>query len=344
MENEFKNLTLSNCLEEVLKMEYGHINVVYSDDKARHETGIIIRTVNMVAGLEILREAPFMEETPTNEGWVETEVPGKYRIIYADRHNPVPAIGEDDLNVWSVIENASKDKTLHRLTLHPGLYKNVKKECRDIGVKYSIEGGQVVIDGRQKSLSVYKQMQKAYQDGKVNISFNLDEINMPTVRTYASQLSAAVMKKIRCSVDAGIITVHFREDHTEELKSILLKLSESFTRSEIMETINEFLGPVADLTSSVNVEVVPGGLRRTETPEEPIWQQMGFASELDYNVYQERKKADIEAWTNNPVSEATNSNGQPLPPGVDIVDGLPQYVMEIPEEETESAMPEDYDF
>jgi len=341
MEEEFKKLSLVNCLDKVLNMPYGSTNVVYMDDKAREETGLIIETINNIAGLQVIEERPFIDNIPTADGWESKEIPGKYTIIYSDRHNPIPSVTQDDLSVWNIIQEVSFRKTIQRIKINNALHKKVRKKCLESGVKFSLDYGFVVIDGREKSLSVYRQIQKAHSEGKKEISFNLKEINMPTVRTYASQFGSAIDEKIRCTVADGFITVIFYRGPLDDFKDAVIKATEFLSQEDILNIVKSVFTPENDFHRPEFTEVLSEELKRPEAAVLLVWEEMGFDSESEYTAYQDKKKADLADWeqTAQPKT-ATGSDNEPtnstaedsdLPPNVEIVEGLPQYVMQIPE-------------
>jgi DNA-binding transcriptional regulator YhcF (GntR family) len=352
MESIIKELSKLSIPEILLGIEYGKPEVVkYDSEDTRNHLLHVFQVANKIAGADVLREDVYFENVPTDSGWDEVPVEGVYRLIYADKNNPVPVPTEDDINLVTIIETMSYYKESVGVVISPAMVKTARKLCKDAGVKFIPSEGGYTIDGQEKAISVYKQIQKAYKDGLANVSFNLEEINMPTVRTYASQFGSAISKKLRCSVIDGTITVHFRELTPEEAfeNDIAAIVQKAANAGLEYSQVHDAVTTVINRAFYTEVFETQGVAAQAEDIE-PMWAQMGFESESEYIEYEERKKADVEAW----VSPEPTTAGQPedaLPPGVEIVEGLPQYVIsgfETAIAETaatlEEKLPEDDDF
>lgn len=388
MENLFIHLTKETGLQVIQEMGWGTKNVTYDSDETRDYILHILDVVNRITGVEgNIREDAFFDDVETAEGWEQVKAVDKFRIIYADRHNAVPVLNYDDIYLEELVKDTASKKTEYTLQLNPALVKRARKLCKESGITLKTTPEGLIIDARVKSQSIYKRLQTAYYNGDSGITFDAMEVNLPTVRTYASQLGSAIMKKLRCSVSAGKITVHFKEAETEDLfrfdiVSIISKYADRLTMNDMLYIIKEETTPkevitVGDvykkqLDALKEGQFIMNGQIYNDTYDPPLWEQMGFASELDYTVYEERKKADLEEWTNEKLgepytptttdhlttmsSEEANDNGSPikiskgsrkaskdLPTGVEIVDGLKQYVISDDQDTPEDA-PEDDDF
>lgn len=347
MNENFKELNKDNALSYLREKEYGTENVIYSTEEDRLYIHKVMDIVNMIAGIEAFRETPFMEEeySDIENMWVEVPSEGKYRITYTDRHNPVPEFTEDDINVFNSIPKALELKESYYFEIHQNLKKHVRKACKDVGVSFKANYPGVTISGKERSESVYKQMFAAYNSGVDSISFDSRNINVQTIRVYASQLGAAMGDSFSCSIVDGKITVHFKGISAEnqmrgDIKKIIEKYSKEISDSTIQVIMDEFSTKENPVSNEKEFYVNTP----TVTEAEPLWAQMGFNSEREYIEYEERKKADVEAW------EQPTQGADDLPEGVEIVEGLPQYVITgfeaaIAETAaTEEKLPEDDDF
>lgn len=338
MIENFKVISLVNALETVMCVTYPNEKVTYKDEAAREETHTILKLINTIAGAEVIREEPYYHNRETAEGWESVAVDNAYLIVYGDRHNPIPRITENDLNIEWDIADAYKQKTKVILDINTSLFRIAKKQCKQIGVKFGIENGLFFVDSREKSVSVYKQIQKAYQEGLNSVSFDLAEINMPTVRTYASQFGSAVAKKIRCSVDSGVITVHFKENIEDELRAVVLKCCDQMSFNQIQDVISDVIKNYLDNSNIKRIQ----NITNIDINE--------LATQPDHPKTQNFEEATNT--TGSPEDATKKPKGKPktkaaiLPEGVEMVDDMPQYVIQELRRfgDEENSMPEDTDF
>lgn len=324
MENDIKEISLRNYLDVLNGLAYGTQLVSYANNDVRNEVVSAIETINKIAGLEIVREEAHVE------GWEDEVIEGVYDIIYTDRHSPMPQITEDDLNVSHYVKDACENKTLIKLEeVNPALYKHVRKLCKDFDVKFSTDGTAIVLDGRGKSQSVYRQIQEAYKSGKASISFNLDEVNAPTVRTYSSQFGSAIGLKLRCVTAPGFITVHFKEADPrdvllQELSDRIAKLASlGFTYNDLQEKISNITWAIYGEENTVAAADEPVSGKAWQKHSEAMKNDFGkFAADVIPGIAKMYKEQDI----------------------IKEVEALQQYVMPIADAEPRKPTVEYDDF
>ena len=317
-----------NVLISMLKdLKYGSVFITWDDYSVEEHLKTYMNLVALVKGSDgFLTLTEAVESVLEGDEYVDRLLPGWYRLTWADRHEATPVFTYDEMNLRGLAEQAATEGISITLQVRPELVSYAKKLAKEYDVKFMASGLGIAFNGKKRAASAYKQLEAAVMEEKDSVEFDSSDVNPQTIRVYVSQISGFTGRKMRVSVKGNKIVVFLKEPGPKDLfiadlKAVVNRYSVLLTTDEIKTAIVEALGIESmAFPVSVGINVAPGGLTRTEAPGIPMWQQMEFESEEKYNKYLEDKEKDLADWA--------GSGPDKLPSGVELVDGLPQYVME----------------
>lgn len=223
-------------------IEYGSNLIVYNNESFRK-----IMQDNLSVLCEILEPGALEEIPHADLDLIEGEyrqvlIPGTFNILYRIRGEEIPQLKECDFRVKDILDDAviSRAKSV-RFDLDVRLHKYAARLAKKYGVRFGHDQGLQYFDGSVKELPVSVRIENAFNEGRENISFDAKETRIATVRQYTSTLNSILGKKFRCTLDKGIITVHFNALSREsEFISKLDKLFNEYPDVYQLKSIEQF--------------------------------------------------------------------------------------------------------
>lgn len=303
------HITKNNYKDIFNSYKYGTKIITYESEEVRILFNQRITIINEFTGLWTMEEKKHVINDTVNGEWVSTEVPNVYEVLYKNSREPLPIIDESNYNIEELACLAKKESIITSINnFEPSLIKYAKKIANKYNIKFTGAG----FNGTSKGVSVRKQIEDAYLDGKYNISFSSSDFNPQTIRNYVSNFSSLIGKKIRVELKLGTIIVHFkneeesnylfsciRESYEKLIKLVDAREVDYFLKTLISESKEEVLTPSKSVLHVDNntISKVP----KTITEPTPFtytlygkpvskeeynnaerWQRLGFASQYNW--------------------------------------------------------------
>lgn len=322
-------------------MEYGSVLVKIEDAATSEALNDIIKLIGFLKGNEFLYTSEGFRNEIVNGDYESVKLEGWLRLTWSERDEKVPEFSYDEIAIRKAAETARDEaKSLQLSDVRPELVKYAAKAAKLFGVKFISSDVGVMFNGQKKGVSAYKQIEEALMRGDSKIELDPADVNIQTVRVYASSLNGFAGGKIKVSGKDGKIIVRLKEPDAkeaaaEEFKTVLEKTKMYLNYTDILSIVNG-----TDIHRVV--ERIEGSSEMSlqtlmdKSDNEPIWEQYGYDTEKEYLDYQKQKQKDLDEWEDTPAEK--------LPEGVKIIDGLPQYTMEVPDKSEPGLIINDDDF
>jgi hypothetical protein len=199
-------------------------------------------------------------------------------------------IHDDNYEIENLAKKAKENSIICEIN---GFERVLTKYAKKIASKYNVKFTGFGFNGTMKAMSVKKQIEDAFLNGKYNISFPSDDFGVQTIRNHASTYGSLIGRKFRVELSKGFIVVHFKD--LEEAENLLISAKELFNKiglkigdEERDLFFNKLLGN--DKKAAVINEIEQDFSRKlygkSVTEEEYVsaanWQRLGFASEYNW--------------------------------------------------------------
>lgn len=185
---------------------YGKTLVVFDSFNSEVRIKRAVVVINEILKKEAIRIA--VEEEGT-EGTV-------YGIIWTDKDNSPPTITEDEIDLPERALQASLEKSVVKLNINLKLKKYAKKIAENNGIRLGSCSDGMFFNGADKKPAIFPLMKQAYNDGKKFIEFDIKEVEVQTVRIYASQFNTFMGTKFSVSANNGKVRIQFAPPTPEE--------------------------------------------------------------------------------------------------------------------------------
>lgn len=191
----------------------------------------------------------------------------------------------DDLSIDQKMKDAIMGEKRVEMCINQALFKYARKLAFENEIKFKkVSVRSQYFDASKKRLSVYRQIEDAYNKGERSISFTNDEIGTQTLRVYASNFGVNINEKLRVSVDGNVATLHFYKETRKE--AVTKNISDLFNR-----IVEEFDNKTAiDMFMAVLENKYP----KSEIKDDLIM-DVDYEDNYDYDEPEER---DYEAEAN----------------------------------------------
>lgn len=219
-----KNLIIinkSNCFKFAELIKYGQNVVKFDSDEVMEIVKKQTETINEMLKLNMFRLENLVDNVLVGSEYIAKEIPGYFTIIYANRDNKtyIPELSNDDLNILDLATTAAKNKIGVNININEKLYPKAKKIAKEKNIKFKIFENYQYFDGKQKSTSIYSQIEQALLDGIDSIIFSKSEVRVETVRVHSCSIGKFNHKKISVTVEEDNIVVTLN-DNVKLLKRV----------------------------------------------------------------------------------------------------------------------------
>jgi hypothetical protein len=241
----------SNIFKFAELMNYGQNVVKFESDELVEIVKKQSETINEMLKLSIFRVEKLVNNVLEGNEWIAHEIPGYFNIIYSNRDNiiDIPTLSNDDLNIVDLAIKAAVNKEGVKININEKLYPKAKKIAKEKNIKFKIFDNYQYFDGKQKSVSVYSQIEQALLDGKDSISFNKSEVRVETVRVHTCSIGKFNHKKMSVTVEGDNIIVYINDS-----EKMLKKVQETFDEL-VMTKPNDYKEIWLNVLSKLNPEV-----------------------------------------------------------------------------------------
>jgi hypothetical protein len=208
MKDVFK-VNAENSMNFLQNLDYGSVVVAYDTPADRVFIVESIIVINEYMGMEVLREVSERSEN----GRIIEDV---FRVFHMARGEDIPTLTIDDYNVRNYAKKAALTKEKIECQIDPKLIRMAKRTANANGVKFIVENGKHYFSGKDKSVSLSKQIESAYLKGDKSISFDKHDVSIPTIRCYTSNLASTYQKPFKCAVKGNLVTIYFKEQSRQD--------------------------------------------------------------------------------------------------------------------------------
>lgn len=242
----------SNVFKFAELMKYGQNPVKFESDEVMELVKKQTETINEMLKLNMFRIEELVDNVLENGVWVARKVPGYYSIIYANRENrtEIPVLSDDDLNIVDLAIRAQKNREGIKLNINEKMYPKAKKVAKDKNIKFKIFDDYQYFDGKQKSTSIYAQIEQALFDGLDSVSFSKSEAKPETVRVHACSIGKFNHKKLSVAVEGECIVVYM--NNNEKLFKRVQEVFDDLVANKPNDYKNIWLGFLAELNPEVS--------------------------------------------------------------------------------------------
>ncbi len=266
------------------------IYVKYDSEEVSILFNQMITVMNEFTGLWTVEEKKAVITKAVNGEWVEYTIDNVYQILYKSYGNVMAKIHDDNYEIENLAKKAKENSIICEIN---GFERVLTKYAKKIASKYNVKFTGFGFNGTMKAMSVKKQIEDAFLNGKYNISFPSDDFGVQTIRNHASTYGSLIGRKFRVELSKGFIVVHFKD--LEEAENLLISAKELFNKiglkigdEERDLFFNKLLGN--DKKAAVINEIEQDFSRKlygkSVTEEEYVsaanWQRLGFASEYNW--------------------------------------------------------------
>jgi len=206
--NEKILITKENYKDIFFSLTYGHKNVIYENENVHSLITTMIEVTNEFTGLNTLREVNDVIDISIDNEWVSTNIENSYRIIHASHGVSIPVLHDDNYEIECLAMLSKKNGIVSVIN---NFEKSLTRYAKRIASKHDVKFTGHGFNGAMKALSVRKQIEEAFLEGKYNISFSSDLFNVQTIRNHASVYGSLIGEKLKVEISKGLITVHFKE-------------------------------------------------------------------------------------------------------------------------------------
>lgn len=300
-------ITKENYRDIFNSFEYGVKIVEYESEEVRILFNNMITVMNEFTGKWTMEEKKAVINDVVNGEWVSTEIDNLYQVLYKNYSEPLTIIGNDNYEIENLAKLAKENSMLCTINnFEPALTKYAKNIACKYNVKFTGSG----FNGSMKSLSVRKQIEEAFLDGKYNISFPSDLFSVQTIRNHVSTYGSLIGRKFKVELSKGFIVVRFKD--LEETNNLFIIVKAAFDKiglnigteerdlffnnllgnkqnekKEIPIELPKTIFPVHSDNLPVKItEFIPTLYGKVVTMDEyknaKNWQRLGFASEYNW--------------------------------------------------------------
>lgn len=207
-------------------LSYGITVVKFATPKAKEITEKAIELVNEITKLNLVRMRQTVDNVLVNQQYVEQAIPDTYDLIFSGKPGDCPVLTNDDFLLIDHAKKANQNKSVVTITINPGLFKMAKNIASQNGTKFKNYGSSQCFDSSTRSISVYRQIEEALQNGLDSIEFSMIDYKPQTIRVYASTINSFHNSNIKVSASNGVIIVKLNDSETTNtyIKEIYEKL------------------------------------------------------------------------------------------------------------------------
>ena len=255
-------VTSENYKQVFNSLNYG-INVIeYQNNDVRSNFNKMITVMNEFTGKWTVEEKKAVIDGVIDGEFSPIEVDNLYHVLYKNYHEPLPIIDNDNYEIENLAILAKEKSMLFNINnFESSLVKYAKSIANKHNVKFTGSG----FNGAMKALSVRKQIEEAFLNGKHNIHFPAESFSVQTIRNHVSTYGSLIGRKFKVELSNGFIIVHFKD--IEEANNLLISAKELFDKiglkignEERASFFNKLLGNTFNdsgvVVGSINKEVV----------------------------------------------------------------------------------------
>lgn len=318
-------VTKKNYKDIFNSLNYTYIIVTYESEEVRIMFNKRIDIMNMYTGLWTVEEKKAIINNNINGEWVDIELDDTYQILYKNVRKPLHIMDESNYEIENLAIEAKENSTITSIN---NIEIPLIKYAKSMAIKYNVKFTGSGFNGSLKAVSVRKQIEEAFLNGKYNISFPSNDFGAQTIRNHASIYGSLIGRKLKVELSKGLITVHFK--NINESNSLFINIKESYEKLCLLSDSkdidlffekllhNRFFHKkqqevqisrdaiIPDFNEPFVYKLYGKPVSKDEYVSAANWQRLGFASQ--YN-WENDIRGDVDMFPKDVRFESDNEHG-----------------------------------